>query len=416
MTGTLRADTADAPLTPEKLESIGASLPFGMARLLELGLRIGRGAVGVTLPDGRRLLLRGGEPGLEAEIVIRDFACARRLALQGDIGFAEAYLSGEWESPDIVAVLRLFAHNAEHFQNLLDGKPLAQMLQRMRHWLNRNTKSQARRNIHAHYDLGNRFYEAWLDGTMTYSSALFAPGDNDLSAAQLRKYRALADSIGLKPDHNVLEIGCGWGGFAEFAAKEIGCQVTGLTISHEQFGFARARIAKAGLADRVTIKLQDYRDETGRYDRLASIEMFEAVGEQYWPVYFRQLADLLKPGGVAGLQIITIQERLFENYRREIDFIRRYIFPGGMLPSPERLRDLAGRVGLTFQGEKIFGQDYAVTLAQWRDRFYAAWPSLVPLGFDERFKRMWEYYLSYCEAGFREGNIDVRQLVYSKPG
>jgi cyclopropane-fatty-acyl-phospholipid synthase len=214
----------------------------------------------------------------------------------------------------------------------------------------------------------------------------------------------------------VLEIGCGWGGFAEYAAKEIGCNVTGLTISKEQFDFAQKRMFEAGLNEKVEIKLLDYRDETGRYDRIASIEMFEAVGQKFWPVYFKQVSDRLLPGGVAGLQVITIQDQFFKAYCGEVDFIRRYIFPGGMLPSPSIMKSLGEKFGLSIQHQRIFGVDYADTLAEWRDRFRAAWPNLTPLGFDERFRRMWEYYFAYCEAGFREGNIDVRQIVYSKAG
>jgi cyclopropane-fatty-acyl-phospholipid synthase len=299
---------------------------------------------------------------------------------------------------------------------MLSHRPLAKLWQRFRHYLNRNTKSGSRRNIYAHYDLGNTFYSAWLDRTMTYSSAIFAPGDNDLSSAQQRKYRELATRIGIRPEDHVLEIGCGWGGFAEFAAREIGCRVTGLTISKEQFAFAQERIERAGLSDRVTFKLQDYRDETGLYDKVASIEMFEAVGEAFWPVYFRKLDEVLKPGGTAGLQVITIKEESWTSYKNEIDFIRAYIFPGGMLPTPAIMVNLGQKFGLPLASEKIFGLDYAVTLAAWRERFRASWPQLMPLGFDERFRRMWEYYLAYCEAGFRTGNIDVRQMVFAKKG
>jgi cyclopropane-fatty-acyl-phospholipid synthase len=212
----------------------------------------------------------------------------------------------------------------------------------------------------------------------------------------------------------VLEIGCGWGGFAEYAAREFGARVTGLTISKEQFDFATERMRKAGLEDRVEIKMQDYRDEKGLFDRIASIEMFEAVGEEYWPTYFSQLRDRLKEGGKAGLQVITIQDELFSSYKREIDFIRRYIFPGGMLPTPTIMRRMGNKHGLELSAERIFGLDYAVTLAHWRDRFRKAWPQLTPMGFDEHFRRMWEYYLAYCEAGFRAGTIDVRQMTFAK--
>jgi cyclopropane-fatty-acyl-phospholipid synthase len=235
-----------------------------------------------------------------------------------------------------------------------------------------------------------------------------------LESAQAAKYRALARAAGIGPDDHVLEIGCGWGGFAEFAAREIGCKVTGLTISREQLEFARERIRLAGLGDKVTFKFQDYRDERSTYDRVVSIEMFEAVGEQYWPAYFSKVHDVLKPGGRAGLQIITINERAFPEYRANPDFIQRYIFPGGMLPTPRILDGLTSQQGLQKCDERVFPQDYARTLKLWRERFRRAWDQIGPLGFDERFKRMWEFYLHYCEAGFRDEFIDVRQLVYAR--
>jgi cyclopropane-fatty-acyl-phospholipid synthase len=243
---------------------------------------------------------------------------------------------------------------------------------------------------------------------------LFEDHTPDLTAAQTNKYRRLAEAIDLRPGQKLLEIGCGWGGFAEYAARTFGVQVVGLTISKEQHDFAQARIHKAGLGDKVQIRLQDYRDERDRYDRIASIEMIEAVGEQFWPKYFSQLRDRLLPGGLAGIQAITIQDSLFQTYRREVDFIQRYVFPGGMLPSPQVLKSLGERFGVPVIRERIFGQDYAKTLATWRNNFRAAWPHLTPLGFDDRFRRLWEYYLAYCEAGFLSGNIDVRQVVFAK--
>ncbi len=405
-----------APLlgTPETVDDVSRGLPFAARRALGLAAGLVWGSLTVTIPNGHVLLFQGREPGLSAAMEIRSWRFAGRLARAGDLGFAEAYLRGEWDSPDLATFIELFARNRTLIETLLPDRPLVRVWQLFRHFLNRNTRGGARRNIHAHYDLGNRFYEAWLDRTMTYSSALFAPGDNDLASAQTRKYRALAEALELKPSHHVLEIGCGWGGFAAFAAEEIGCRVTGLTISKEQFAYARERIAAAGLSDRVEFKLQDYRDETGTYDRIASIEMFEAVGEAYWATFFRQMRDRLKAGGRAGLQVITIREESFANYRREIDFIRRYIFPGGMLPSPTIMRDLGARFSVPLSGERGFGLDYARTLSLWRSRFRAAWPQLVPLGFDERFRRLWEYYLAYCEAGFRTGNIDVKQMIFAK--
>ena len=262
---------------------------------------------------------------------------------------------------------------------MLVGKPLTRAFQVVRHWFNRNTRRQARRNIYAHYDIGNAFYSAWLDPSMTYSSALFEDDTTDLTAAQHNKYRRLAEAIDLRPGQKLLEIGCGWGGFAEYAAKTFGAKVVGLTISKEQRDFAQARIHNAGLSDKVEIRLQDYRDERDRYDRIASIEMIEAVGEQFWPNYFSQLRDRLLPGGLAGIQAITIQDSLFQTYRREVDFIQRYVFPGGMLPSPQILKTLGERFGVPVIRERIFGQDYAKTLAIWRSNFRAAWPNLTPL-------------------------------------
>jgi cyclopropane-fatty-acyl-phospholipid synthase len=403
------------PITPETVAEATQDLPFATRQALGLAARLQRGELTVRLPDGRTLLFKGSEPGPRAELVVHDFSFASRLADGGDLGFAEAYLRREWDTPDLAAFLELFAANYPVIQTLLDGRPLIRLWQMFQHFRRRNSKAQARKNIHAHYDLGNRFYSAWLDRTMTYSSALFGPGETDLAAAQTAKYRALAERTGIKPGDEVLEIGSGWGGFAEYAAGEIGCRVTGLTISQEQFDFARERISKAGLSDRVTFKLQDYRDEKGVYDRIASIEMFEAVGEAFWPAYFGQLRDRLRSGGTAGLQVITIRDESFRIYRRELDFIRAYIFPGGMLPTPTIMKSLGETFGLDLAHERIFGLDYANTLASWRDRFRAAWPQIVPLGFDERFRRMWEYYLAYCEAGFRSGNIDVRQMVFAKP-
>ncbi|WP_293868056.1 cyclopropane-fatty-acyl-phospholipid synthase family protein [uncultured Alsobacter sp.] len=401
-------------VTRDNIESCVKGLPFAARQAFAFATRIRAGSLTAHLPDGRSFLFQGTEPGPAAEMIVRDLAFARRLVEGGDLGIGEAYLRGEWETPDLTRFLGLFCANHELIARMLEGRPLVRLWQRFRFWLHRNTKSGSRRNIHAHYDLGNRFYSAWLDGTMTYSAALFAEGDNDLSSAQQRKYRALAEAAQIGPQHHVLEIGCGWGGFAEYAAKEIGCRVTGLTISQEQFDYATRRMQEKGLSDRVTIKFQDYRDEKGVYDRIASIEMFEAVGEQYWPVYFDQLSERLTDDGIAALQVITIQDRLFDTYRAEVDFIRHYVFPGGMLPSPGIMKSLGEKVGLALRDERIFGHDYAVTLDMWRQRFREAWPQLTTIGFDERFRRLWEYYLAYCEAGFRSGNIDVRQMVYAK--
>ena len=400
-------------LTAANVAGLTAHYPFAVRKALSFALLLEHGRLDVHMPDGLNFRIETGAAGPHGVMIVRDLGFARRLAA-GDIGIAESFLQGEWESPDLTRFLELFCANQDVMTRLMSDKPVMRFLQYVRHWLNANTKSGARRNIHAHYDLGNAFYSAWLDRSMTYSSALFTNGERDLERGQRAKYANLARETGIGPDHSVLEIGCGWGGFAEFAARDIGCRVTGLTISREQFDFARKRIFDAGLAEKVDIKLQDYRDEKGTFDRIASIEMFEAVGKAYWPAYFSQLHDRLKPGGRAGLQVITIQESLFKRYTRELDFIRRYVFPGGMLPTPTIMRDLGTKHGLTLTGERIFGLDYAATLVDWRNRFRAAWPNLIKLGFDERFRRLWEYYLAYCEAGFSTGTIDVRQMVYAK--
>ncbi len=401
-------------VTLDTVDKVLPDLPR-MARLaLGYGSKLQCGTLDVTLPDGRTVRLGGNAPGPAAAMEVFDYGFASRLLQGGDIGIAEAYLHGEWDTPDLTQFLYLFCVNQDWMKTMRIGNPLLRFVEVARHWFNRNTRRQARRNIYAHYDIGNAFYSAWLDPSMTYSSALFEDDSADLTAAQNNKYRRLAEAIDLKPGQTLLEIGCGWGGFAEYAARTHGANVVGLTISREQRDFAQARIRNAGLADKVEIRLQDYRDERDRYDRIASIEMIEAVGEEFWPRYFSQLRDRLLPGGLAGIQAITIQDRLFQAYRREVDFIQRYVFPGGMLPSPQVLKSLGERFGVPVIRERIFGQDYARTLAIWRSNFRAAWPNLMPWGFDDRFRRLWEYYLAYCEAGFLSGNIDVRQVVFAK--
>ena len=401
-------------VTPDNVGTVLADLPRMVRLALGFASRLRRGTLDVTLSDGRVLRLGGLEPGPAAKMTLYNHGFASRLINGGDIGIAEAYLNGDWDTPDLTQFLYLFCVNYELIQAMLGDKPLMRLIQLLRHWFNSNTKRQARRNIYAHYDIGNAFYSAWLDPGMTYSSALFEDDTADLTAAQTNKYRKLAEAIDLQPGQQLLEIGCGWGGFAEYVAKTFGAKVVGLTISKQQRDFAQKRIQQAGLAERVEIKLQDYRDERARYDRIASIEMIEAVGEKFWPKYFSQLRDRLLPGGLAGIQAITIQDSMFPQYRREVDFIQRYIFPGGMLPSPQILKTLGERFDLPVIREHIFGEDYAKTLATWRNNFRAAWPNLKLLGFDERFRRLWEYYLAYCEAGFLSGNIDVRQVVFAK--
>jgi cyclopropane-fatty-acyl-phospholipid synthase len=371
------------------------------------------GSLTFVLPSGRELLIEGDEPGPHAHLVIRDFRFLARVLGAGDIGFGEGFMAGEWDTPDLSALLEAFTANLDNI-NLHLGGFFSQLFNFLAHGLHRNSRSGSRKNILAHYDLGNAFYARWLDPTMTYSAARFERPGQELCEAQRNKYASLARQIGLGPDSHVLEIGCGWGGFAEFAAGEVGARVTGITISPAQHEFARKRLFEKGLAERADIRLMDYRDVEGQFDRVASIEMFEAVGEAYWPLYFDKIRDVLAPGGRAGLQIITIRDELFGEYRRRADFIQKYIFPGGMLPSERRLKEETDRAGLEWRDVARFGQSYADTLAEWARRFEAAWDEIRSLGFDERFRRLWRFYLGYCEAGFRTERTNVVQLSLSK--
>ena len=411
-------DSADtlSPSAPRATASVIRALkaPASAKAILFALTRLSGGALELTTPEGE-VLRFGDDEGPSADLKVKDWRFARRVLVSGDIGFAEGFMAREWESADISALLTLLAQNVERITRLLEGSFIGKAANWLRHVSNANTRRGSRRNILAHYDLGNRFYEAWLDRTMTYSSARFDAKVGDLESAQLAKYRALAEQLELKEGDHLLEIGCGWGGFAEFAAREYGARVTGITISDEQFDYARARMERAGLSDLVEIRKQDYRDVEGQFDKVASIEMFEAVGERYWPAYFGKIAEVLKPGGRASLQIITIKDNLFDKYRRRADFIQRYVFPGGMLASVERLKEETAKAGLAWRRMEAFGQSYAETLHAWADRFSAKWREINAMGFDERFKQLWLFYLGYCEAGFRTGRTDVIQLALAKP-
>ena len=401
------------PLTAQNLGTFIRGLPARAQMTIKALVNMTFGTITVRIPDGRTFRVDGRKPGPEATLVLHNWNLPQRAFMRGTIGVAESYMDGDWDSPDVTSFLELFIVNMDLGDKYATGgRGLLYFLERVRYWLNINTRSQSKKNISAHYDLGNAFYQEWLDPSMTYSSALYQTGANDLQSAQTAKYRALAEATGIKPGDHVLEIGCGWGGFAEFAAREIGCRVTGLTISREQLAYGQDRMRKAGLSDKVELKFQDYRDETGRYDRIISIEMLEAVGEKFWGTYFRKVRECLKDGGRAGIQAITIAANVYPIYRRQPDFIQRYVFPGGMLPTQEHLKTFGEQAGLSIVGHRAFAADYARTLAEWRERFWARWDAIRPLGFDERFKRMWEFYLFYCEAGFRAENINVRQVVY----
>jgi cyclopropane-fatty-acyl-phospholipid synthase len=385
-------------------------VPILFRAFLRLLLNIQRGHLSITLPNGKTLSYRGSHPGVSGVMTIHNYKFASQLFSKGNLGLGESYMDKFWDSPDVTSLLELVSSNMDHFRQHVSGKSFASRVARIVHYMRGNTKSQAQRNIQAHYDLGNQFYETWLDPSMTYSSGIFQSPNEPLEQAQHNKYEALARRIDLRPEHHVLEIGCGWGGFAEYAAEEIGCRVTGITISKAQLEFARRRMNAKGLSDRVDIQYRDYRDMDGQYDRIASIEMFEAVGEAYWPRYFQAVRDLLKKGGKAGLQIITIRDKDYPIYRRSVDFIQRYIFPGGMLPSPNVFAEQVKASGLKLTDNDTFRLSYAKTLHIWHQKFLKEWPQISTLGFDDRFKRMWTLYYAYCEAGFRTGSIDVAQV------
>jgi cyclopropane-fatty-acyl-phospholipid synthase len=392
-----------------------AGLPRYFAQAFEVARKLEHGRLEVVLPDGRRFRVEGAKAGPVAEMDVHDPDLFARLIREGDLGFSEAYLDGGWSTPDLQAFMDLVHHDNDSIYNGYPGMGLVRAYEKLRFWLQSNTKGQARKNISYHYDLGNDFYALWLDDTMTYSSALFLTGQESLERAQIQKYASMVDQMGAKPGDHVLEIGCGWGGFAEYAAKERGLKITGLTISKEQRDYAVERMRRAGLSDRVEIRLQDYRDETGTYDGIASIEMFEAVGEKYWPVYFRTLRERLKPGANATLQIITVEDRRWEVYKRGVDFIQKFIFPGGMLPCPRVLRAEVERAGLRVARSIEFGESYSQTLRRWHQTFNERWDEIALHGFDDRFRRMWNFYLTSCAATFHSGNCDVTQITVSKP-
>ena len=392
--------------------SLPIGAPSAARTVFKLLQRLRFGSLDVQLPDGSSAHF-GVAEGPRAGLRIRDWAVCAAAMRSGDIGFAESYMAGHWSSPDLHALLELFIRNREALESVVYGHWWGALLHRVRHLLNRNSRKGSRKNIHAHYDLGNSFYQLWLDTSMNYSSAWF-DGDatRSLSSAQTAKMRRALQQCRVEPGSRVLEIGCGWGAVAECAARDFGAHLTGVTLSSEQLDWGRARLQGAGLSDQAELRFQDYRDiSDAPFDAVVSIEMFEAVGREFWGSYFKTVHDNLKPGGRACIQTITIRDDLFERYTRSTDFIQQYIFPGGMLPSPSQFRLQARRSGLRVEAELAFGSDYAETLKRWREAFLRQEGLVLEQGFDTRFIRLWEFYLAYCEAAFDAGNTDVMQFT-----
>jgi cyclopropane-fatty-acyl-phospholipid synthase len=392
------SDIRSLPSRAEPLQTGGIMLLL-VRQLRQMLSNARYGELTVVLPNGVVVRQHGSEPGPSAKIVIRSWRTVWRLIMGGEMAFADSFIDGEWWTPNLAAFLKFGAANEASLGDSISCSAARRLLLRWQHWRNRNTKRGSRRNIAAHYDLGNAFYALWLDRGMQYSSALFSDDLQSLEAAQRAKLDRIVELLDIKGGERALEVGCGWGAVMERLSPQ--CDVTGITLSEAQLVYAQQRVAGA------KARLQDYRDVSERYDRIVSIEMIEAVGQQYWPTYFAKLRRSLTDGGTVLLQAITIAENRFANYRSQPDFIQRYIFPGGVLPTVDIIRREAERVGLELVAAQPFGLSYAQTLAIWRDRFIAAWPAIEKLGFDASFKRMWEYYLCYCEAGFREGAIDV---------
>jgi cyclopropane-fatty-acyl-phospholipid synthase len=401
--------------TLSRISAIAAARPASARTALALISQLRHGTLELSLPDGHRQVCGRGSPRVDARL--SHWNTLARVLRSGDIGFAEGFVAGEWDSSNLTALLRMLLRNRSAIEQLVYGSWPGRLLHRIRHALNRNTRRGSSRNIPAHYDLGNAFYAQWLDATMNYSGAWFE-GDlsRPLPEAQRAKMRRTLREAGVAPGARVLEIGCGWGALAETAASEFGAQVTGITLSTEQLAWARERLQARGLQGQCDLRLQDYRDlptlhAAQSFDAIVSIEMFEAVGQAYWDTYFGALRHCLKPGGRACLQSITIRDDLFDRYRASSDFIQQYIFPGGFLPSAGALEALARRHGFDVERRLSFGADYAETLRRWRDAFMRGEPQIRALGFDDYFLRLWQFYLCYCEAAFDEGNTDVVQFT-----
>lgn len=392
-----------------------AHAPWSVRPMLWMLRRLEKGRLEIVFPNGGIQRIEGAEPGPRARLEIKNARLLRTLLRNGEVGFGEAYMDGDWDSPDLAALLQLLALNEQPIFGAFErNNLLVRALHGIGHWMRSNTRRGSRRNIAYHYDLGNEFYRLWLDETLTYSCAVWARPEHSLVQAQRHKYQLMLERLDLQPGHHVLEIGCGWGGFALYAAEVAGCRVTGITLSREQLAEARSRARAKGLEDRVEFKLMDYRDVEGRYDRIVSIEMYEAVGRRYWPVYFQTVARSLAPGGRAAIQGITMDPDNYDIYTSSVDFIQKHIFPGGMLATPRLLVEHARQAGLAPDTPSRYGLHYADTLALWHRRVLQQRSAIVSQ-FDERFLRMWRYYLAYCECGFRIGRVDLLQIGLHKP-
>ncbi len=407
--------SGSAQTTTAPAFSLPRGTPAAARTVFKLLQRLRHGSLTVQLPDGsmRRF---GGEALPHAALHLHNWAMCGAVLKSGDIGFAETFIAGDWSTPNLTELLRVLIKNRAEVESVIYGTWAGRLLYRIKHLLHRNTRANSQKNIHAHYDLGNAFYTLWLDDTMNYSSALFAGNfEQPMAQAQQAKVRRALSMAGVKAGDRVLEIGCGWGALAEMATTEFDASLTGVTLSTEQLAFAQARMQRFGVSDRADLRLQDYRDiKDGPYDAICSIEMVEAVGQEYWPTYFATVARLLKPGGRACVQSIVIDDALFERYVGSTDFIQQYIFPGGCLPCPREFRAQAQAAGLEVVDEYAFGHDYAETLKRWRDAFLSHRTQVLQNGFDERFVHIWEFYLAYCEAAFDEENIDVVQYTLQK--
>ncbi|OYQ38785.1 SAM-dependent methyltransferase [Rhodoferax sp. TH121] len=389
--------------------------PAAARTVLKLLQRLRHGSLTVQLPDGSTQRF-GGEALPHASLQLHNWNVCSAALKSGDIGFAESFIAGDWSTPNLTELLRVLVKNRAEVEGVIYGTWAGRLLYRIKHLLNRNTKANSQKNIHAHYDLGNAFYTLWLDETMNYSSAIFAGNtEQPMADAQKAKVRRALSMAGVQAGDRLLEIGCGWGALAEMATTEFNASITGVTLSTEQLAFARERMQRFGVQERADLRLQDYRDiADAPFDAICSIEMVEAVGREYWPTYFASVAKLLKPGGRACVQSIVIDDALFERYINSTDFIQQYIFPGGCLPCPREFRAQAAAAGLEVVDEYAFGPDYAETLRRWRDAFLTERERVMAAGFDQRFMRIWEFYLAYCEAAFDERNIDVVQYTLQK--